>query len=733
MRAACLLMLCAVRLPAQELIANYLGGTQAAQTSFDAPVTGTTALGVSADGRWLYAAQAARGLVLRYDLRERTMEPIPVTGIPAGLTTIVVDNDGTALVPQGGGIARIGMDGKLTAQGIPYPPATSASTAVAVMGRLLGGPTRTAIVGGFGVSANLRSPWLHVPPTSSNRAGSIDSCFSGCDNSALAADSPAGRFRANQLWGFALGEGLQYPAYFTDSGALRREYGSVARLLNGNVTLLAHSKLAGIPQGTSGLALCSPTGLALDANGNLLVADTCNHRILRRTAAGVWSVFAGTGVRGNRGDGGPASAAEFFEPQALAVDGSGALYIHDSGNGTLRRVLPNGTMERVNSGGGASETLIGDLPLPFVTAMTTDRLGQIYAASQGRIVRVDPRGRAAYIAGTGEFGRAGEDVPALESPIGSTAGMAVDGEGRLLWSEQYRIRRLEPSGRVVTAAGTGTERPLTGLRYDPDPAAATAAYLRPTALWTAPDGSVLISDVEWIRRLRGSQISSLTGVPWCEGYAEGIPAIFACSGHAGSSLFTMPDGSVLFDAESRRTVRSVDPQGYIKTLARPQDLRVRAMAPGPGGYVYALVDRLLSAPANAAGILLLRIAPDGGTAVISNQTRAALQAGQNTRLWGMDSVDVITSDNRGFVYVWDPVSRRIVVIGERSVVTVDSEPSGREVLVDGTAVQTPRVFEWLPGEYHTVEAAEGTWSHGEGRTVTWMPPAGQSRVVAQFE
>ena len=82
----------------------------------------------------------------------------------------------------------------------------------------------------------------------------------------------------------------------------------------------------------------SPSGVAVDTSGNIYVADTSNHRIRKFTVGGNISTVAGTGIAGYSGDGGAATAAQITGPQAVAVDGAGNIYIADTGNHALRLV-----------------------------------------------------------------------------------------------------------------------------------------------------------------------------------------------------------------------------------------------------------------------------------------------------------------------------------------------------------------------------------------------------------
>jgi uncharacterized protein (TIGR03437 family) len=95
--------------------------------------------------------------------------------------------------------------------------------------------------------------------------------------------------------------------------------------------------------------LNNPSGLALDAQGNLYIADRDNHRIRRVDTRGIITTFAGVGVAGADGDDGPAVLAELNRPTTLSFDAAGNLYILDTGNGRIRRVTPSGIIARASS------------------------------------------------------------------------------------------------------------------------------------------------------------------------------------------------------------------------------------------------------------------------------------------------------------------------------------------------------------------------------------------------
>lgn len=123
-------------------------------------------------------------------------------------------------------------------------------------------------------------------------------------------------------------------------------------------------------------ALRWPTALELDAEGNLYIADTLNHVIRRLAPDGTITTIVGTGVEGNAGDGGPASAAQLSQPFGIALDPfDGSLYVGDRGNFRVRAVRTDGTIETiVGTGrqGGGDEGSARDSELGFTARLAVD-------------------------------------------------------------------------------------------------------------------------------------------------------------------------------------------------------------------------------------------------------------------------------------------------------------------------------------------------------------------------
>ncbi len=204
---------------------------------------------------------------------------------------------------------------------------------------------------------------------------------------------------------------------------------------------------------TAALLAC-PSGVATDRQGNVYVADTCNDRIRRVSPGGVITTVAGNGVRGFGGDNGPAILAQLAFPYGVAVDAGGNLYIADSFNQRIRRVTPGGVISTVAGAGVVGFSGDGG---PAVAAqlhnprgVAVDAAGNLYIADwqSHRIRRVDTAGRISTIAGSlspGFFpGFSGDGGLAVLAELNSPRGVAVDSAGSIYIGEEgnHRIRRL---------------------------------------------------------------------------------------------------------------------------------------------------------------------------------------------------------------------------------------------------------------------------------------------------
>ena len=159
---------------------------------------------------------------------------------------------------------------------------------------------------------------------------------------------------------------------------------------------------------------------------------------------GLITTFAGTGIQGNSGDGGPATSATLDNPMPLASDGFGNIYISSE---TLRKVTPDGTISTVAGCDGQQ----------YPGGLAVDGAGNIYASQQNSFIcKITPDGQASHFAGTGTQGHAGDGGPATSAQISGPGGIAVDVEGNVYFSEWAGyVRKVTTDGTISTVAGRG--------------------------------------------------------------------------------------------------------------------------------------------------------------------------------------------------------------------------------------------------------------------------------------
>ena len=246
---------------------------------------------------------------------------------------------------------------------------------------------------------------------------------------------------------------------------------------DGTLATLAGTGTAaeGAANGSSGsVALNTPMGVAMDPAGNVLVADTYNHRILLVTPARTIRTVAGTGIGGVSPEGTGPLVAQLRAPRAVCADRAGILYIVDTSNHRVLRLAPGGTLQTAagnGSGGNAGDNgaaRFAQLNTP--SACATDSAGNLFIADTANhaIRKVNAAGVISTVAGTGIAGTSWEEAVATEASLHAPRGVAVDDMGDIFIADtgNHRIRRVTPDGRIHTIAGTG----VAGFSGDGDPA-----------------------------------------------------------------------------------------------------------------------------------------------------------------------------------------------------------------------------------------------------------------------
>lgn len=211
----------------------------------------------------------------------------------------------------------------------------------------------------------------------------------------------------------------------------------------------------------SATPLVRPVALAIGAKGEIYVAD--GNRVREIRSDGTLVAFAGSGVQGDSGDGGPARDAELNSPQGLAVDSAGNVYIADTLNHRVRRVGSDGIIQTVAGTGQVGYSGDGDVAtranLNLPTGLAIGFQDSVFIADTGNNVvqLLDSDGRISTVVGTGEGGYRGDGDRARYALLNGPAGLAFDGEGNLYIADTLneRVREVGVDGSIETIAGTG--------------------------------------------------------------------------------------------------------------------------------------------------------------------------------------------------------------------------------------------------------------------------------------
>ncbi len=219
--------------------------------------------------------------------------------------------------------------------------------------------------------------------------------------------------------------------------------------------LAAALLLAGGPAGyllsrPAGPVLAAPRGIAVDRQGNRYVADSGHERILRVEPGGKVTRLAGSGSIGNAD--GRGSDARFDVPEAVAIDAAGNLYVADTDNNRIRKVAPDGTVSTL---GDAAAGTPAALSHPEHVAV--DAAGNVYVSDRddNQIRKIAPNGAVTIFAGEKNAGYA--DGTGAAAQFDKPEGLTVDGAGSLYVADlrNNRIRKIAPDGTVSTFAGSG--------------------------------------------------------------------------------------------------------------------------------------------------------------------------------------------------------------------------------------------------------------------------------------
>ena len=274
--------------------------------------------------------------------------------------------------------------------------------------------------------------------------------------------------------------------------------------LPAQVTTLAGSGTAGSADGTgSDASFRNPYTVALDASGNVYVADRGNNMIRKISPAGVVTTLAGSATAGSAD--GTGSTASFNNPYGVAVDASGNVYVADGNNNMIRKITPAGVVTTLAGsptpgradGTGAAASFYGP------TGVAVDAGGNLYVAERYNhtIRKITPAGVVTTLAGSGTTGKA--DGTGSAASFRNPSALAVDAGGNLYVADSSNsmIRKITPAGMVTTLAGSGTAGRADG-------AGPAASFRSPLGVAVDTSGDLYVADTSnnMIRKIAQVQL-----------------------------------------------------------------------------------------------------------------------------------------------------------------------------------------------------------------------------------
>lgn len=433
---------------------------------------------------------------------------------------------------------------------------------------------------GIGIAARFNEPLSLAVDTSGNvyvadsqnhkirkiTAAGVVTTIAGSSVSSLIIDGAGTVARFNNPSGIALDTAGNL--YISDS-----DHHVIRKITTaGIVSTFAGSGAQGSADGTGLISLNAPSGIAIDASGNMYIANTDNYKIRKITPAGMVSSFVGSGAFGNADDIG--TTASFKSPTGIAVDASGNVYIADTYNHKIRKITATGLVSTfAGSGAQGSDDGIGSIAsFNTPSSLAIDALGNLYVADRGnhKIRKITATGVVSTLAGSIINTSGNTDGVGTLASFNSPYGIAVDALGNVYVADTQnsKIRKITGAGVVSTFAGTGTGGNSDGI-------GTVASFINPYGLTVDISGNVYVTDLGYnlIRKITATGVvSTLAG--YGVGSVDGIGTAASFSSPKGiavdasGNLFVADTGNNII-RKITQTLGTVDFEMYSKLQVYP--------------------------------------------------------------------------------------------------------------------------------------------------------------------
>ncbi len=426
--------------------------------------------------------------------------------------------------------------------------------------------------------------------------------------------------------------------------------------------------------------LDSPTHIVVDAHGTLYICDGPNHRIRKvNTTTGIINTLVGMGTPGNTGDNGPASTAQINIARGIAIDHTGNLYFTDVAENVIRRVnIISGTIYAFGGTAGIAGYSGDGGPATAATfnqpdGITSDSAGNVFFCDRlSKVVRrIQTDGTISTVAGHDDSLFCGDGGPALQAELDSPMASAYDAAGNLYIADYGNncVRIVTPSGAITTFAGDA----LAGPGYAGDGGPATAAKLNhPKGVATDAAGNVYIADAgnSALRIVHPSGgIATFAGTPLSPGSGGDGGSALSAQINDPNGIIVDTAGNVYFSDAGNHRIRIVHPTGGIDAYAG----NGTAGSTGDGGTATAAeLVYPMGLALDVAGNLYVADSGDARVRVVHPSGGISAFAGTGTRGFSGDGASALTAeltapmgvavDDTGNVHISDGGNARIRIV-----------------------------------------------------------------------
>jgi len=418
----------------------------------------------------------------------------------------------------------------------------------------------------------------------------------------------------------------------------------------------------------------APEGLAVDASGNVYVADRNQYQILKVTSAGVVSTFAGSGTTATVD--GTGTAASFQGPTSVTLDSNGNFYVADLT--TVRAITPAGVVTTLAGNGnsvGAIDATGTYARFSSVYAIALDSAGTIFVTDGQFIREITPSGTVTSFAGR-YSGSGAADGMGIAARFSSPTGIAVDSLGNAYVADKSNdiIRKITPTGIVSTLAG------LPGTSGIVDGTGVTARFNHPNGVAVDSTGNVYVADTsnDTIRKITASGVvTTLAGTAGVHGMTDGTGAAASFNTPQGIAVDTV--GNVYVADTFNDAIRKITPAGEVTTLEGG------SFGSADGTGTAAKFNNPVGVAVDGAGNVFIA---DASNFAIRKITPAGVVTTLASVMFG--TMTGITIDSSGNLYVADSSHNTIWKVTQAGVASI----------VVGTAGSQSIQLGVLPGELY---------------------------------